>query len=236
MAVGVDAGDRRGDQHPDRHRRQLQPGEDRVVPLRSLVVEDEDEHQGEAREPVQEGGRGGGGEEAVLEDRQVEHRGADARLDQDEERQQEGADYQADDHGGLVPAGQATAGDPVDEPGQPDHEGERAGDVEAAVGVGGRQLAQDEGGPEGAEQGDRHVEPEDPLPGDADQRAAEHRADHQADRGDHRVGAHRHAELLAREGVGHEGGAVGEDEGAADSLHDPPEDQLGAVRRESGAE
>ena len=92
------------------------------------------------------------------------------------------------------------------------------------------------GGPGGAEQGDRNVEPEDPVPGDADQGAAEDRADHQADRGDHRVGAHRHAELLAREGVGDEGGAVGEDEGAADSLQDPPEDQLGAVGGESGAE
>ena len=236
MAVGVDARDRRGDQHPDRHRRQLDARQDRVVALGALVVEDEDEHQGEAREPVEEGGRGRRGEEAVLEDRQVEHRRLRARLDQDEEREQDDADDQPDDHRGVVPAGDAAARDPVDEPGQPDHEGQRAGDVEAAVGVGGGELAQDGGGPERAEQREGDVEPEDPLPGDADQGAAEDRADHQADRGDHRVGAHRHAELLAREGVGDEGGAVGEDEGAADALHDPPEDQLGAVGGEAGAE
>ncbi len=44
------------------------------------------------------------------------------------------------------------------------------------------------------------------------------------------------AELLTREGVGDQGRAVGEDEGAADPLQDPPEDQLGAVGREAGAE
>ena len=111
-----------------------------------------------------------------------------------------------------------------------------AAEVEAADGVAPRELAQDQRRPERAGERQRHVEPEDPVPGDRDQGAAEHRADHQPDRGDHRVGAHRQAELLAREGVGDEGGAVGEDEGAADPLQDPPEDQLGAVGGEAGAE
>ena len=87
-----------------------------------------------------------------------------------------------------------------------------------------------------AGQGQRHVEPEDPVPGDRDQGAAEHRAEDEADRGDHRVGPHRQPQLLAREGVGDQGRAVGEDEGAADPLQDPPEDQLGAVGGEAGAE
>ena len=63
-AVGPDPRQRRGDQHPDRHRRELDPGGDRVVALDALEVEDEDEEQGEAGEAVDEGGAGGGGEQS----------------------------------------------------------------------------------------------------------------------------------------------------------------------------
>ena len=49
---------------------------------------------------------------------------------------------------------------------------------------------------------------------DRDERAAEHRADHEPDRGDHHVRAHRDAELLARERVGDERGGVREQERA----------------------
>ena len=83
---------------------------------------------------------------------------------------------------------------------------------------------------------ERDVEPEDPVPGDRDERAAEHRPDHEPDRGDHRVRAHREAELLARERVGDQRGGVGEQERAADPLQDPPEDQLRPVGREAGAQ
>ena len=78
-------------EHPDRHRRELDAGGDRVVALRALEVEDEDEQQREAREAVDERGAGGGGEQPVLEDRQVEHRRAAAVLDQHEQRQQHDA-------------------------------------------------------------------------------------------------------------------------------------------------
>ena len=108
--------------------------------------------------------------------------------------------------------------------------------VEAALGVGLCQLAQDEPAPEGAEEPERDVEPEDPVPGDRHQGAAEHRPDHQPDRGDHRVGAHGEPELLAGEGIGDQRGGVREQEGGADPLHDPPQDQLGSVRGEAGAE
>ena len=64
------------------------------------------------------------------------------------------------------------------------------------------ELAQDEPAPERRQRGQRHVEPEDPVPGDRNERPAEHRPDHQADGGDHRVGAHRQAELLAGKCVG----------------------------------
>ena len=90
--------------------------------------------------------------------------------------------------------------------------------------------------PERPGERERDVEPEHPLPGDRDQRAAEHRAEDEADGGDHRVGPHRQAELLARERVGDERGRVGEQERAADPLQDPPQQQLGAAAREAGAE
>ena len=72
----------------------------------------------------------------------------------------------------------------------------------------------------------RDVEPEHPVPADRDQRPAEHRADHEPNRGDHRVGPHRQPELLARERVGDDRGRVREQERAAHALQDPPHDQL----------
>ena len=74
VPVGVDAGDRRGDQHAQRERYQLDARVDRRVALGALVVEDEQEHQREARQAVDERGGAGGGEQAVAEDLQVEHR------------------------------------------------------------------------------------------------------------------------------------------------------------------
>ena len=112
-----------------------------------------------------------------------------------------------------------------------------AAEVEAADGVAAGELAQDRAPPRappasasGTLNQKTHCQEI------ADQGAAEDRADHEADRGDHRVGPHRQAELLLGEGVGDQGGPVGEDEGAADPLDDPPEDQLGAVGGEAGAE
>src|SRR5204863_344505 len=78
VGVGPPAGDRRGDEHPERERRELDARGDRVVALRALEVEDEHEHQREARKAVDERGRGGRGEEAVLEDGEVEQRSAAA--------------------------------------------------------------------------------------------------------------------------------------------------------------
>jgi hypothetical protein len=74
------------------------------------------------------------------------------------------------------------------------------------------------------------------VPRDRHQPAAQDRPDDQPDGGDHRVGPHGQPELLAREGVGDQGGGVGEQEGAAHALHDPPEDELGTAAGEAGAE
>src|SRR2546423_1179873 len=78
------------------------------------------------------------------------------------------------------------------------------------------ELVEDLPRPQRAGERERDVEPEHPLPAQADQHAAEHRPENQADRGDHRVRAHRDAELLARERVGDQRAGIGEEERATD--------------------
>ena len=232
----MDARERRGDQHSQRERDQLDARGDRRVALRALVVEDEQEHQREARQPVDEGGGAGGGEQAVVEDLQVEHRRARAFLNCHPQRQQHDGREQAGDHDRVIPAAEPALGDAEHEAGQADHERARAEHVVAAHRVRFGELAQDQRAPGRAGERERHVEPEHPVPGDRDQRAAEHRAEHQPDRRDHRVGAHRQAEFLLRERVGDERRGVREQERRADPLQHPPEDQDGRVRGEAGAE
>ncbi len=168
--------------------------------------------------------------------RQVEHRCPRAALDQDPQRQQHGRGGQADDHDRVVPAAEPALRDAQHEPGQADDERAGAEHVEAADLVGLGELAQDQRAPGRAREGERDVEPEHPVPGDRHQRAAEHGAEHQPDGRDHRVGAHRQPELLLGERVGDQRGGVGEQERRADALQHPPQDQLGAVGGEAGAE
>ena len=85
----------------------LMPGVIGLVALCALEVEHEQEHQREAREPVDERGRARGGEQAVAEQPQVEHRRARAALDQHPQRQQHRGQRQAAIDDGVVPAGRA---------------------------------------------------------------------------------------------------------------------------------
>ena len=180
---------------------------------------------------------GRGGEEPVAEDRQVEHRRRAAVLDEDEERQQDGRGGEADDHDRVVPARQPALRDPEDEPGEPGDEGRRAEQVEAALGVGLRQLAQDEPAPER-----RRASPS----GTLNQKTQCHEIATRAPPSTGPITRPTAATIVLvpiaspscsrREGVGDQRGGVREQEGAADALHDPPQDQLGAVRREAGAE
>ena len=172
----------------------------------------------------------------VLEQREVEHRGARAALDQHPDRQQHGRRCQADDHDRVVPATEPAARDPQHQAGEAEDESDVAEDVIATHLIWSDELAQDQRAPGGSGQREGHVEPEHPMPGDRHQGAAEYRADRQPDRGDHRVGAHREAEFLLGEGVGDKGGGVGEQERRADSLQDSPEDQHGRAGGEAGSE
>ena len=173
VAVGPDAGQGRGHEHADRQRGELEAGGDRVVALGALEVEDEHEHEGEAREPVDERSPGGGGEHAVLRRSRgrASARGRGARSH--EGGKQYGGGGQAADHERVVPAGEAAAGDAEHEAGEPGHERERAGQVEAAHRVAARKLAQHEPAPQGAGEAERDVEPEDPVPGQLHQHPAE---------------------------------------------------------------
>ncbi len=132
-AIGPDAGRGRGDQHPEGQRGELDAGQDRRVALDALEVEDEHEHQREPRQSVGERRSRGGGEQAVAEDRQVEHRRRVPALDQHERGQQHGGRDQRRDHQRRAPPLDPALGDAVDEPGQPDEERERPQVVERAV-------------------------------------------------------------------------------------------------------
>jgi len=64
-------------------------------------------------------------------------------------------------------------------------------------------------------------------------RGVAHQADHRLEQRPHAAERpHRQPQLLAREGVGHDRGGVGEQERATESLGDPPQDQIGAAARE----
>ena len=221
---------------PERQRRQLDPGEDRRVALHALEVEDEQEHQREPRQSVDERGGRGGREQPVAEDREVEHRRRVVALDHDERGQQHAAairppmttgEFQPEMPPLEMPSTRPVS--PIRNVIVPAKSNERSSERPLS-------SCSTSGRPEAPGEAERHVEPEHPVPGDRHQCAAEYRADHQPDRGHHRVGAHRQAELLAREGVGDDRGGVGEQERAADALQDPPQDQLRAVGREAGAE
>ena len=189
-------------------------GRDRVVALRALVVEDEDEHQREARQAVDErragrrrrtGGCGRSSRSSIGARR--------ARLDR--------ARTPA---AGRRPTARPpiTSGSfqPVDPAARDRRARGRSGRRRTST-VPGRSRPRTASGlassrrtsaPHARRQPERHVEPEHPRPVDRDERAAEHRPEHEADRRDHRVRPHRDAELLARERVGDERGGVGEQE------------------------
>jgi hypothetical protein len=136
----------------------------------------------------------------------------------------------------VSPAAEAALRECEDEAREADDEQRRPAEVEPALVALPGHLMQHEERPCGADEPEGDVEPEDPRPRDRDERSAEHRPDHEADGGDHHVRAHREAELLLRERVGDERTRVREQEGAADSLHDAPHDQLGAAAGEACAQ
>src|SRR5580700_354399 len=86
-------------------------------------------------------------------------------------------------------------------------------------------VVQHEVRPHGAEHADRRRDQEDQVPVHRGEDAAEDEADERPPDGRDRVHAEGAAALVGRERVGGDGGGVGEQERAADALHDPPDDQ-----------
>ena len=100
--------------------------------------------------------RGGGGEQPVLEDRQVEHRRAAVALDQHEERQQDDAgDEPADRRPGRPSRSGRRGRCPSTRPVSPTTNITVPEHVEAAHAVGLGQLAQDERRPQRAGEAER---------------------------------------------------------------------------------
>ena len=80
-------------------------------------------------------------------------------------------------------------------------------------------------GPDGAEEAEGHGDEEHQPPVDGGEHAAENQADEgAADAGDV-VDAEREAALVGGEGVGEDGGGVGDEERGADALDDAADDQ-----------
>src|SRR5258708_7157351 len=93
----------------------------------------------------------------------------------------------------------------------------------AAVGDG---LAQHEKSPDGAEGAKRHADQEDKAPVDGGEHTAQDQSDDGAEYGGDLVDAHGEAALVRWEGVGQQGGAVGEEEAAANALNQAEDDEL----------
>ncbi len=94
-------------------------------------------------------------EQAVLEEREIEHRRARAALDRHPQGQQHERREQAGDHDRVVPAAEPAARDAQHEAGETEDEGEVAQHVVAAHLVGLGELAQDQRAPRGAGEAER---------------------------------------------------------------------------------
>ena len=134
----------------------------------------------------------------LREEAHRQHRRRRAALPGDEGRQQREPDARARRARSCSSSPAPAAHDPEHEPEQADARERHAGQVEPVVGA--EALAQRRARPRREQQPDRHVEPEDPVPGDAlDDRAADHRAERDAEAADPAPDADRQPALLGRE-------------------------------------
>ena len=192
---------------------------DRGQPARPLQVHDQQEEHGEAGQALEQRGEQGCRHGRNPEDRQRQHGLSHSALDEDEHADQHQPADQEAGHGGV----ERRVGQPGHRPQhaeQAQPEGDHAGQVEAPPGTFGL-VVQHPGGHGQRGHADRHVDPEDPPPGDI---GDDHAAKHDADDGTHgpadRGVAVGLAPQLARVQVGDHRAAVGHDERPADALQD----------------
>ena len=113
---------------------------------------------------------------------------------------------------------------PAEQHRQPDAEGQRARPVQPARRAR-AEFAQRPDAPDGAEDADRHADPEDGLPVPLGQEAADQQAEERAGDGGHHVDAERHAALVGGERVGEDRRRRRHQHRAADALDHAPADQ-----------
>ncbi len=195
--VGQRTRDRCHEHRHDRPGEDTEPGLERRVPLRGLEELRQQEDRAEHPEVHEQGRSVGRGERPVAEEPHGQHRLRRAELPGDERCEQCCSRHEGADDRRARPAVPVAVDDPPD---QPEHAAARereAREVECLVGPGRltklrRQRQED--------QPDRHVQPEDPLPGDAvDDGAADERAHGDSEAGDAGPGAERDTAPLARD-------------------------------------
>ena len=194
----IDAGERRGDEHADRHRRELEPGHDRR--LRPAGPGSRRRTGTSARS-----GRGRSGTraaDAAAKSRswksvEVEHRRARrGARSATKSGSRTTAASEAADHERVVPAGEPALREREHEPGEPDDVRRRRRAGRARAPCCGPSAPRGRGRPRGSRsRPSGTLNQKTHCQRDRDERAAEHRADHEPDRGDHRVRAHREPEL-----------------------------------------
>ena len=155
------------------------------------------------------------------------------RFDEQERRQrqepqpEEPEDARARPGHDLVAIGLDAVGDRAEDEDDAKAEGQVAAPVDPAARGMPRPVPQLEPGPDGADEADRDIDPEDEAPAGVGQQPADDEAEELSADGRYHVDAEREAALLRGEGVGEDGGGIGHDQRAADALDHADDDEIG---------
>ena len=184
-AVGELAGDRREDDDQDRPGKERRTRLDRRPAQEALHVDREEDKDPEHREGDEDRDDVRTGERPVTEQSQVEHRQPLAELDEDEGGERNGGDDEEGEDPRRRPPEVVRLDQRVDQRKQANPGGEQAGQVEPLLVRGIPRLRHDDDARDDAENPDRDVDVEDPVPGDVrGDDSAEERSDRERHRRD----------------------------------------------------
>lgn len=159
------------------------------------------------------------------EDAKLQQRLTVPKLDRYEEQQRDSSDDEAGQRPGGAPVGAAFA-DSVRQHGESDRSEDHAQHVESRR-LAGREGGQEAQGDQNGDDADRHVDEEDPRPGDVlDEVARQHRAERRGHQDRDAERAHDGAPALRRRDLEHHGHADRRDHAAAEPLQHAEDDQL----------
>ena len=176
----------------------------------ALQPDDQHELQTASADGCQQPRQVAGRERADPEQGEVEHRIFDAALDPHEQTEQGDAAEEVEDHQRAGPPHRVAAVglDAVGDADEHHDEADAEGDVAPPVDPGGQALAglpQLEVRPHGAEEAERHVDPEDQAPVGISEKATDNEADERPGRRRDHADPHGQAPLVDREGVREDG-------------------------------